>query len=78
MSRLDALWRAWEYLRQDEGLGMSVWWREHADHHMTYLLDPDGPFRSCRNDQHAEVPNQPVPNAVPPAGVFEDEDGSAA
>ena len=42
--RLEALWRAWEHLRLDAATGMSVWWRDHADHHMAVLLDPDGPF----------------------------------
>ena len=42
--RLEALWRAWEHLRQDPATGMSVWWRDHADHHMPALMAPDGPF----------------------------------
>ncbi|MET3976572.1 hypothetical protein ABIE39_002880 [Cellulosimicrobium sp. 4261] len=43
--RLEALWRAWEHLHQDPATGMSVWWRDHADHHMAILLDPqNGPF----------------------------------
>lgn len=24
--------------------GMSVWWRDHAEHHMAILTDPDRPF----------------------------------
>ncbi|MGV0111135.1 DUF4913 domain-containing protein [Arthrobacter sp. CP30] len=31
VSRLNALWRAWETLRLDPGTGMSDWWRIHAD-----------------------------------------------
>lgn len=32
-------------LRQDPTTGISVWFRDHADHHMAVLLDPDsGPF----------------------------------
>ncbi|MEJ7784942.1 MAG: DUF4913 domain-containing protein [Solirubrobacteraceae bacterium] len=34
MSRLEALWRSWEYLRLDGNLGISVWMRDHLDHHM--------------------------------------------
>jgi hypothetical protein len=71
MSRLDALWRAWECLRHDGQTGMSVWWRDHADHHMTYLLDPDGPFGSCRN-QHSAFPTVALPIVEPPEGLFED------
>ena len=38
VARLEALWRAWEHLRQDPATGLSVWFRDHADHHMTVLL----------------------------------------
>lgn len=48
VSRLDALWRAWEHLRLDPALGMSVWWREHADNHMAVLTHPDGTFKACQ------------------------------
>ena len=33
-SRVEALWRAWERMRLDGATGISVWWRDHADHHM--------------------------------------------
>ena len=38
IARLEAPWRAWEHLRLDPALGMSVWLRDHADHHMVVLL----------------------------------------
>ena len=44
ISRLDALWRAWEALRLEPTFGMSTWWRDHADHHMRMLMAPDGPY----------------------------------
>ncbi|WP_255578018.1 DUF4913 domain-containing protein [Cryobacterium sp. TMT1-2-2] len=28
--------------------GMSVWWRDHADHHMRLLTSPEGPFATSR------------------------------
>ena len=69
ISRLEALWRAWEHLRQDPALGMSTWWRDHADHHMTVLLDPEGPFtKSTDRNTHGE----PLPYTAPPAGLFPD------
>lgn len=46
-SRLHGLWLAFEKLRHDQGTGLSVWWREHADPCMTQLMDPDGPFSLC-------------------------------
>lgn len=70
IARLDALWRSWEQLRLDGGTGASVWWRDHADHHMAVLMDPDGPFKgstdSCRR-------GEPLPYTPPPAGLFPDE-----
>lgn len=49
--RLDALWRSFEHLRNDPATGASVWLRDHVDHHMAVLLDPDGPLRACDPDQ---------------------------
>ena len=54
--RLDALWRAWEYLRLDPATGMSVWLRDHADPHMAVLLSADGPFRGCKPEEHSATP----------------------
>ncbi len=44
INRLESLWRAWEHLRLEPATGMSVWLRNHADHHMAVLLEPDGTF----------------------------------
>ena len=69
ISRLDALWRAWEALRLEPTFGMNVWWRDHADHHMRMLMSPDGPFAASR-DQNSE--GEPLPYAAPPSGMFID------
>lgn len=67
ISRLDALWRAWETLRRDAALGMSVWWRDHADHHLTVLLSRDGgPFAACTPERHVEL--EPMPSTAAPEG----------
>ena len=55
VARLESLWRAWEHLRQDAATGLSVWFRDHADHHMTILLDADGPFKGC-DGRHSDHP----------------------
>ncbi|WP_233500217.1 DUF4913 domain-containing protein [Gordonia sp. YC-JH1] len=47
VSRLEAVWRAYESLRLDPTLGMSVWWRDHLDPHMNALTNPEGPFEGC-------------------------------
>lgn len=70
--RLEALWRSWEHLRLDPATGMSVWLRDHADHHMPILMSPDGPFAAA--DHTAEInqtkKGEPLPYLSPPEGLF--------
>lgn len=67
--RLEALWRAWEHLRLDPATGMSVWLRDHADHHMAVLLSSDGPFKGCGPSGHSDRPLQPLPVTAPPEAL---------
>ena len=67
------MWRAWEHLRLDAATGLSVWFRDHADHHMTILLDADGPFKGC-DPTHSDRPLEPLPHDPPPPGTFEADD----
>ncbi|PVW03042.1 DUF4913 domain-containing protein [Microbacterium sp. Gd 4-13] len=69
VARLEAIWRAWEHLRQDAATGSSTWWAEHADHHMPILMSPTGPFaKSEDTNKHGE----PLPYEPPPDGLFPD------
>lgn len=70
--RLDALWRAWEHLRLDPSTGMSVWVRDHADHHMAVLMDPDGPFAAVDPQDSANLSTRQelLPCARAPHGLF--------
>ena len=69
VSRLESRRRSWEHLRQDGATGMSTWWRDHADHHMPILLDPEGPFtKSTDRNNHGD----PLPYVAPPEGFFPD------
>jgi hypothetical protein len=73
--RLDALWRAWEHLRLDPATGMSVWLRDHADHHMSVLLDPRGPFDAAgagegRVNTNDDAKGAELPYIAPPVGLF--------
>lgn len=72
--RLEALWRAWEHLRLDPSTGMSVWWRDHADHHMAVLMDPDGPFAAAGSydAENQAGKGESLPYEAPPAGLFPD------
>lgn len=73
--RLDALWRAWEHLRLDPSTGMSVWLRDHAEHHMSVLLDPSGPFAAAGEGQDRANTNEKgaeLPYTAPPEGMYPD------
>ncbi|MDQ4490781.1 DUF4913 domain-containing protein [Sinomonas sp. ASV486] len=70
ISRLEALWRAWEHLRLDGTTGMSTWYRDHADHHMAVLLNTDGPFKGCTPEDGHRTRLTPLPCEEPPAGLF--------
>ncbi|MEU4778283.1 DUF4913 domain-containing protein [Micromonospora sp. NPDC023633] len=66
ISRLYALWRAWETLRvSDPQTGMSIWWRDHLDPHLTALAAEYGPFSRCSPDKHTEPRPLPVELAPP-------------
>lgn len=71
VSRLDAMWRAWEHLRLDPATGISVWFRDHADHHMGVLLDPGGPFMGCNPDDGHRPKTAVLPYQEPPPGLFD-------
>ncbi|WP_245714106.1 DUF4913 domain-containing protein [Nocardia vaccinii] len=68
--RLEALWRAWEYFRQDGRTGMSLWFIDHADRQMNRLFGPRGPFMYCSaRNGHRDV-LEPLPVIPPPDGLF--------
>lgn len=71
VSRVEALWRAWEHFRLDAATGMSVWWRDHADPHMGVLLNPKGPFHACTATTHY-TPDS-IACELAPKGWFPDE-----
>lgn len=75
VARLDALWRAWEHLRLDPQTGMSVWFRDHAEHHMSILLSSSGPFAGIGtgpNREHVNEKGELLPYVEPPEGLFPD------
>ncbi len=65
--RLDALWRAWEYLRKQPATGMAVWLRDYCDPHMAVLLSESGPFKGCEPERHSPYELAPLPTLAPPA-----------
>lgn len=76
LARVEAMWRAWEYLRRDGALGSSTWWIHHADPHMGVLMAPNGPFKRCSYDGHAPRtrPEQlSLPHTDPGPGLYPDQ-----
>ncbi|MDQ0241476.1 DUF4913 domain-containing protein [Arthrobacter bambusae] len=72
--RLEALWRAWEHLRLDGRTGMSVWLKDHLDHHLPVLTGSGGPFTNCTVKSHADdlVLLKQFPATAAPAEYFPD------
>lgn len=67
ISRLEALWRAWEHLRLDGTTGISVWWRDHFEPHWSVLTDVErSPFAECHNGHSDRL--QPLPVSPAPTG----------
>jgi hypothetical protein len=69
ISRLTALWYAWETLRLEPGTGMAVWYRDHLDHQLPILMGARGPFAKCTEDEHNEPEQMPLVPA--PEGYWE-------
>ncbi|WP_340672138.1 DUF4913 domain-containing protein (plasmid) [Saccharopolyspora sp. ID03-671] len=71
ISRLDALWRAWEALRLDASTGMSVWWRDHLDPHWSLLTDVDrSPMSLCSVDRGHKGEHEALPITPAPPGTW--------
>jgi len=54
ISRLTALWHAWEVLRLRPGTGIATWYRDHLDHQLPILMGARGPFYQCSETTHRE------------------------
>lgn len=53
VSRLEALWRAWEVCRYQDGEAPARWWWQHHDPIFTVLSHPKrGPFADCKPTKH--------------------------
>lgn len=73
INRLESLWRSWEHLRLDPATGMSVWHRDHLDHHMPILMSEDGPFGAAPDvPENKCARGEPLPYAAPPPAMFPD------
>jgi hypothetical protein len=68
--RLDVLWRSFEHLRHDGKTGLSVWLRDHVDHHMPILMDTNGPLHGCNVERGHVDRLSGLPCEPPPDGLF--------
>ncbi|MBF6284483.1 DUF4913 domain-containing protein (plasmid) [Nocardia farcinica] len=66
-ARFEALWHAFEALRQGETVEQSVFWLVHLDPHMTRLLDPEGPFKYCSPNEGHNAHLAALPVVAAPA-----------
>lgn len=68
VSRLTALWLSWERLHPQPGIGRSLWYRDHLDHHLPILMGQDGPFRECSDSYHGRPKPEVLSLVGPPDG----------
>ena len=64
LTRLEALWRAWETLRLDPNLGIATWLTNYLDPQLVALTSRAGTFAQCTPDRHAGT--APLPTAATP------------
>jgi Domain of unknown function (DUF4913) len=64
ISRLTALWHAWEVLRLQPGTGIAAWYRDHLDHQLPILMGARGPFYQCSETDHRE-PREAITEPAP-------------
>ena len=67
VSRLTALWHAWEDMHKTApaGAGLAGWYHE-LDHQLPILMGPHGPFRLCRTGVRHQPDDAPLPSERPP------------
>ena len=57
VARLDALWRAYEYLSLDDYPNVADWWST-VDEHLGVLCDQHGTFSACKDGAQAQTEPQ--------------------
>lgn len=70
IARLEALWQAFEVLRDDPGTGPATWWQVYVDPTMAALADDQGPFAQCKSGREAyhHAP-EPLPIVLAPPAL---------
>ena len=68
VSRLGALWAAWETTNLEGGTAPSVWWVHHFDPQWAQLTATNGPFAACGVNRHHPDP-PPLPTTTQEASA---------
>lgn len=69
VTRLTALWRAWESCRLEPATGIADWLRDYLDPEMSALLSAQGPFYQCDPESGHTEPKEFPADPVDP-GTF--------
>ncbi len=70
ITRLEAIWEAFEVMRLQPAPSFSTWMRDHFDTHMRTLTDPEGVFFDCDVKTGQHTPNKPWQLTPAPHGMF--------
>lgn len=75
VTRLSAVWEAFEVMRLEPPPSLSTWIKDHLDAHMAALTALHGVFHNCDVGRHIHEPRRPWETEHPPEGMFQtDED----
>lgn len=70
VTRLEAIWEAFEVMRQQPAPSFSTWLRDHFDSHMRTLTSTVGVFHRCDADKHFHEVKEVWASVPPPTGMF--------
>lgn len=75
VSRLGALWAAWEQAQEEGGSSPSTWWIYHFDGQYPHIFGASGPFAGCDTIRHLDPqppwPTVPVPDDLAAAAALD-------
>lgn len=70
LTRLEAVWEAFEVMRREPAPSFSTWLRDHLDPHMRSLSDPNGAFYRCDAEKGVHEAAEAWPTMPAPEGMF--------
>lgn len=70
VTRLSALWEAFEVMRNEPPPSLSTWIKDHLDAHMAALTQIHGVFHNCDVNRHVHESKEAWETGTPPEGMF--------